>query len=249
MDMQKGVGGLGLVLLSLGLMASPVGAQEQTANHEFTAQSADGKLQLHLACGAAPQLTAWVREQIVPVCTNWHPKICHILGVPPPEHTKLRIKLRIDMEGTPAWAGGGTISLNATWAEKNRDEAVGCIVHELTHIVQAYPGGAPGWLVEGIADYIRWFLFEPESRGALLNRHTIRTARYDASYRVSANFLDWVVATHGQEGALLRRLNGRLQRRRYGDDFWQQATGKPLAELNEEWLKARRAELQGAAVN
>ena len=41
------------------------------------------------------------------------------------------------------------------------------MVHETTHVVQAYRRGArPGWLVEGISDYIRFFKFEPGKLGS-----------------------------------------------------------------------------------
>ena len=65
----------------------------------------------------------------------------------------------------------------------------------------------PGWLVEGIADYIRWFLYEPESRGAEITAANISKARYDMSYRGSANFLNWVAEPHD------RKLVTKLERR------------------------------------
>jgi len=42
------------------------------------------------------------------------------------------------------------------------------IVHELVHVVQAYPENRAnmGWLAEGIADYIRFWKYEPQTRQA-----------------------------------------------------------------------------------
>ncbi|RYD39056.1 MAG: hypothetical protein EOP83_37410, partial [Verrucomicrobiaceae bacterium] len=37
---------------------------------------------------------------------------------------------------------------------------LGMIVHEMTHVVQGYPNYNPVWLVEGIADWVRWFNWE-----------------------------------------------------------------------------------------
>ena len=34
-------------------------------------------------------------------------------------------------------------------------EDTGMVIHELTHIIQNYPSPDPGWVTEGIADYIR----------------------------------------------------------------------------------------------
>ena len=66
---------------------------------------------------------------------------------------------------------------------------VGAVIHELTHVVQHYTTGPrPGWLVEGVADWVRWFNWEPANRRPHANP---RTAKYDASYQTTAQFLDW----------------------------------------------------------
>jgi len=49
--------------------------------------------------------------------------------------------------------------------------------------------GNPGWLVEGIADYIRWFKSEPESQRP---RPNPAKAKYTDSYRTTAAFLNYV---------------------------------------------------------
>ena len=75
-----------------------------------------------------------------------------------------------------AATGGTRVTCAAEWFRRNLEgEAKGAVVHELVHVVQQYgrarrnnPDATrpPGWLVEGIPDYIRWFLYEPQSRGA-----------------------------------------------------------------------------------
>jgi hypothetical protein len=94
----------------------------------------------------------------------------------------------------------------------------------------------PGWLVEGVADYIRWFLYEPQSRGAEV-RNPDR-ARYDASYRVTANFLNWATNTYDKE--LVKKLNAAMREGRYSEDLWKQYTGKTAPELAEEWKQSLR---------
>jgi hypothetical protein len=98
---------------------------------------------------------------------------------------------------------GHTISMNAEWFRGQlKGEARGAVVHEMVHVVQGYSGrnrggrrfvAPPGWIVEGIPDYIRWFLFEPETGGAKLSAERLKDAKHDASYRTSANFIDWVI--------------------------------------------------------
>ena len=199
----------------------------------------DQSLRLAVDYTLAPELEAWIKENVLPVCTNEYSKVCQVLGVKPVGQRILCMRLKTDMGGVPASAGGGTINLNAQWAGKNRHEAIGAVIHEVAHIVQSYPGGAPGWLTEGIADYVRWFLYEPQTKGAELTRRNIDKARYDSSYRISANFIDWVIRTYDTEGKLLIKLNTALRKREYTEGFWQTMTCKNLAELNEAWLAER----------
>ena len=103
----------------------------------------------------------------------------------------------------------------------------------------------PGWLVEGLADYVRWFLYEPQTRGAEITARNIARAKFDASYRVSANFLNWVIQTYDRN--LVAKLNAAARQGEYSAQLWKEATGKTVEELGEEWLKANQARLQGHA--
>jgi hypothetical protein len=151
------------------------------------------------------------------------------------------------MRGVPAYASGNTISLNAEWMRGQlKREARGAVVHELVHVVQQYSGrrrgpagnAPPGWLVEGIPDYIRWFLYEPETGGAKLSVERRRTAQHDASYRVSANFLDFVIRTHPVNPGILEQLNAAAREGRYSSEIWQQLTGKTEQQLADSWRTA-----------
>jgi len=120
----------------------------------------------------------------------------------------------------------------------------------------AYPGilahrgggrnrGNTGWLTEGIPDYIRWFLYEPKSHGADASYIQTRIAsdakkgrtfepKYDGSYRITANFLNFVTAKYDRH--IITKLNHALRQGQYYEDMWVDVTGKTLQELNEEWL-------------
>lgn len=63
--------------------------------------------------------------------------------------------------------------------------------HELCHVIQSYPNYKAGWLVEGIADYVRFFQFEPETKIAPPDP---KKSKYTDSYRTTAAFLDYVHA-------------------------------------------------------
>jgi len=112
--------------------------------------------------------------------------------------------------------------------------------------------GNTGWLTEGIPDYIRWFLYEPQSHGAGVSyiqgriasdakRDRVYEPKYNDSYRVSANFLNYV--THKYDRHIVTKLNAALRQGKYYDDIWVDDTGKSLQQLNEEWLAVVHKEL------
>lgn len=193
----------------------------------------------------AANLASWTETRLRPMVEAWYPKIGRLLGQPgfvPPEKVRFRYRDGRHMRGAPAWAAGSEISLNRQWFEANLDgEALGCVVHEMVHVVQAYRGGrrrAPAWVQEGLADYVRWFLFEPESLGAIPDFRDPRT-NYDASYRVTAHFINYVELKYGCAGnPIFRRLNAVARAAEYSDEFWTKATGRKLADLDAEWKSA-----------
>jgi len=103
----------------------------------------------------------------------------------------------------------------------------------------------PGWLVEGIPDYIRWFLYEPQTKGAEITTNGLARAKYDASYRITGNFLNWV--TQKYDTNVVQKLNAAGRAGKYQEELWKEYTGKTVQELGEEWKKFH-AERLGIAV-
>ncbi len=217
--------------------------------------SADGQTAYVIDATVAPDLAEWAEKELKPVVLAWYPKLVALLqsdGYQAPKRVILRFK--DDLGGTPAAAGGAGVGLNAQWFRKElRREACGAVVHELAHVVQGYgharrtnpaPAPTPGWVVEGIADYARWFLYEPQSRGAEITKGNLERAQYDGSYRVSANFLDWASRTYDRD--LVRKLNAAAREGRYAEALWQEWTGKDVQALGDEWLAAHKKRLAEA---
>ena len=208
-------------------------------------KSKDGKFRYIIDSTKAPALTEWSEKELLPVIEEWYPKLVEMLpsdGYRAPD--QVTFEYRDDMGGTPAYAAGNRISMSAPWyAGQLKNEAKGCTVHEMGHVVQNYwrarqtnrnPKDTPGWIVEGICDYIRWFLYEPQSNGARVRN--VNQAKYDASYRTTANFLDWVSKEKDKD--LLKKLNAVAREGKYEEKLWKDWTGKTVQELGEEWKKA-----------
>lgn len=212
-----------------------------------------GRYHFTLDTTVAPDLTEWADQKLRPVVQDWYPKIVALL---PSDgftaRTNVTIRFRNDMGGTPASAGGRFVNCNAGWFRRElQREALGSVVHELVHIVQSYGGGRrggpngtrmPGWLVEGIPDYIRWFLYEPQTKGAEITARNLDRARHDASYRISANFLDWVTTNHDPK--LVHKLNAAGRAGAYREELWKDATGKTVEELGTEWRRFHEQRLR-----
>jgi 3-keto-disaccharide hydrolase/basic secretory peptidase family protein len=228
----------------------------------YIVHTADGGCTITVDTSGAPELKDWAERKLAPLLAEWYPKIAAMLpsqGYEPPKAFSVSIR-----PGDGVAATGGTrITANSTWLKRELDrEALGALLHEEVHVLQQYRrprrdnadaprARAPGWLVEGIPDYIRWFLYEPQSHGAdvtwMHGRRNL-SLRYDARYRVTANFLDYVINRYDKDKTLLTKVNAACRDGKYNDDLWKDYTGKTLPELNDEWKAAVEKQLaQGPA--
>jgi hypothetical protein len=183
----------------------------------------------------APDAKPWA-EQAKTLVSEWYPHVCQLLATDnyrPPKTIQLIFKPDIN---APAYASGGSITVNAKWIAAHPDD-FGMIIHELTHVIQSYPGGGdkPGWLVEGIADYIRWWRYEPESARTPINP---QKAKYTDSYRTTAAFLAWVVGKYDR--GIVRQLDQSLREKKYSAEIFKTVTGKTLDTLWEEYIAGMR---------
>lgn len=173
-----------------------------------------------------PDAKDWA-EEARKLVQEWFPIVWRLLatdGATPPKDVTLIFRKNIS---APAYAAGNAISVNGEWIRSHPDD-LGMMVHELTHLVQAYPPGPnkPGWLVEGIADYIRWWRYEPE---APRTRIDPLKASYRDSYRVTAAFLAWLTARYDRR--IVPTLDRSLRQGKYTDAIFREVTGKDLDTL------------------
>ncbi|MFT3904030.1 MAG: basic secretory protein-like protein [Niabella sp.] len=134
----------------------------------------------------------------------------------------------------PAYAGvaaasNGIIKVNPEWMIKNPED-IDVVTHEVMHIVQAYPGVAgPGWVTEGIADYVRYKLgVNNAAANWSLPAYNSKQSYKDA-YRVTARFLVWVEKNYNKH--LVKKLDTAMRTKTYTDGIWKKLTRKTVDEL------------------
>lgn len=217
----------------------------KTSERTLTEFQGEG-LRITLDSSASPDLLPWFQETAIPAMLKWYPKIVSLIVVPgetPPAPEHFRVVLREGQimpgrDGIPGFASGDQIVVSSRFMRDQKDrEALGCLIHEMVHIIQFGSGrrahrSVPSWFFEGATDYIRWFLFEPEKNGAVIRSPD--RVRHNDSYRVTANFFDWVIRNHCKD--LLAKAHVAIHKG-YSDDLWEQWTGKPVAELEADWKK------------
>lgn len=180
-----------------------------------------------------PQLKEWGTnaEKLI---RQWHPKIAEELkqeGFTAP--TEVRVVFKKDMDGV-AYTVRNQITIAGDWVI-NHPEDNGMVIHELVHVIQAYPRGGPFWLTEGIADYIRFYKYEPETglRGINPQRQ-----KYSDGYRTSAQFVAWLEKTNP---GFVQKVNEAIRKREYKNYMVREMTGKSIEQLWDEFVESEDA--------
>lgn len=133
-----------------------------------------------------------------------------------------------DYKGVAA-ASHGIIRFSPKWMLTNPGD-IDVVTHEVFHIVQNYPGGAgPGWLTEGITDYVR-HKYGVDNAGANWSLTPFDPKHsYKNSYRITARFLVWTEKNANKK--IVDELDKSLRTRTYSPEIWVKLTGKTLDEL------------------
>ena len=172
----------------------------------------------------APDLHDWA-IRAAGYMIEWYPAIAAALDTP--GHTPPR-EIRLTFRPLPrgiAFARGNQLTVGAEWVRKYPDD-LGMIAHELTHVIQGNRRGAPGWLTEGIADYIRYYVVEPGSRRAKFNPSK---SSYSRGYQPAAALLNWI---ESRAPGTIRRLQHLCREGTYSPEKFVELTG---ATPDEHW--------------
>jgi hypothetical protein len=157
---------------------------------------------------------------------DWHPRIANLLsspGVVSP--SGLSLKLKKSEKGVGA-TSGTKIVVFSNWIEEHPED-FGLVIHELVHVIQQYPGKEPEWVSEGIADYIRWAIYEGKPQRLFPVPKS--GDGYKKGYQAAAGFFLWL-ETHESPG-IVRRLNTAMRNSEFDPSLFEELAGDDIAAL------------------
>lgn len=174
----------------------------------------------------SPDLNPQVKERLIDAFFTTYPKEAKLYN----KNTAKKVIFIVDPEykGVAA-AGGGIVRFNPEWFKSNPGD-IDVVTHEVMHLVQSYPGGAgPGWITEGIADYVR-FKFGVDNEGGNWRLPEFQPEHhYTDAYRITARFFHWI--EQSKKKGLVKKLDDAMRTKTYNDGFWLKETGMSIDDL------------------
>ncbi|HEX8020145.1 basic secretory protein-like protein [Mucilaginibacter sp.] len=166
-----------------------------------------------------------VKDRMIEAFFKVYPEEASIYN--PKTATKVHFNIDPSYTGV-AETGNAIVRVNPKWMLATPTD-LDVVTHEVMHIVQAYKGSNPGWLVEGIADYARYTLgVDNATAGWSLPAYSA-DQNYTGSYRITARFLVWL-DKHVKAG-IVKSLDTACRDNTYSDQTWKTLTGKTVDEL------------------
>ena len=134
-----------------------------------------------------------------------------------------------------AEAGGGRVRFNPIWFNKNLED-LDAITHELMHLVQEYGySNCPGWVTEGIADYVRAVHGINNIKGGWKMPDVKPEHNFKNSYRITARFFIWITQHYSAD--FIIKLDDSIRQKKYTENTWKEMTGKTVEELWKEYTE------------
>ena len=220
------------------MSASCVAAEKPLAAqrlHLTATTAATPKVKVVFEGEPAAEVRAWA-DEAAHVVLEWWPQIARLLATDDfraPE--QLTLTFKTELKG-PAHRTSDGLFIGIPWITAHPDD-FGMIIHEMTHAIQDYHGVPKdaGWLTEGIADYIRYWHYEPEVPHRRIDS---AKASYRDGYSTTGAFLAWLIVKYDRR--TVRQLDAALRAGKYGDAIFEEITGKALAPLWSEFLTSQR---------
>ena len=185
----------------------------------------------------APDLAVWSKKAEAQMEQSWADgaALMYTDKFLPPNIVHVVYRTGVGVTDVAA-TGGGVMTVNSAWCRVHPEDT-GLTVHETAHVLQAYAGYNPVWLVEGIADYVRWVKFEPQNFHPRINP---KTATYHDAYQTTATFLAWCELHY--DSGLVNKLSKAVRFGTYRSDMFAKYCGKDVDALWAEFLTAYKAD-------
>ena len=191
------------------------------------------KINIEIDATAAPEAEPWAKR-VQSRVEYWSPKVVEMLDGEEalekiPDDFKIRLVFK-PFNGV-AYASGREITVSSSYIKSHPND-YGLVIHETTHVAQAYPRVREVWAMEGMTDYIRYFVTEPRSKNTW--RVNPKTSKYTDSYGVTASFFNWIVQEKDPE--FIRKIHRVFRSSQSVERFSEQEYGATLAELWDEFI-------------
>lgn len=151
-------------------------------------------------------------------------------------NTIKEVKFSVDTnyKGVAA-TSNGKVTFSSIWMVKHPED-IDVVTHEVMHIVQDYGRSVgPGWLTEGIADYVR-SRFGVDNPGAKWTMPDLKPEHsYKNSYRITARFFTWI--EKNIKSGTIKAVDASLRDHTYTGAIWAKLTGKDLDALWADYVK------------
>jgi hypothetical protein len=134
-----------------------------------------------------------------------------------------------------AETGGGVSRFNPAWL-KNHPEDIDVVTHEVMHIVQDYRFDGPGWLTEGIADYVRYVYGVNNKKSNWTLPNYREGQQYTNAYRITARFLLWVEKNKNK--SIVDKMDAAMRNGTYRPSLWVDLTGSTVDALWQQYASA-----------
>ncbi|QNL48186.1 hypothetical protein H8S90_15420 [Olivibacter sp. SDN3] len=166
-----------------------------------------------------------IKDEMVEVFFTNYPRLLNDFN--PDAQKEVAFRIEPSFDGV-AYVFSGFATYGAAYMTNNPND-LDVVTHEVMHLVQSYAGGAPGWLTEGIADYVRhvYGLYNDRANWSLPDYQPGQ--HYTDAYRITARFLVWVEQSYDSD--LVKTLDDLLRRGQYEESIWLQRTGNTLEDL------------------
>jgi len=158
----------------------------------------------------------------------WHPYLSYVLRSP--NYTpsdKIHIYFDPNYNGVAYAEYWNNRIVGSVDYYRSHQSDVGSMIHEMVHVIQNYNGNTPSWIWEGVADYIRYFVYTWE--GDKKPGKPSASQSYRDGYGTSAYFMNYVKTKVRDD--MVYYVNKDAREGTYADTIWPRLTGKTLDQL------------------